>query len=353
MCLFVELGDWGFASRSERGFIEMRGVAAKIIICLVMASGALWVFGPREPASLQIDYSRIAIPDDVDAYLSIAEARFEDIVPGTNKRVYWFGIPGEKTRVSIVYIHGFSASSEELRPVPDLVAEALGANLYFTRLTGHGRGSVAMAEADVASWMQDVGEAMAIGRSIGEKVLVISTSTGATLAAAAALDDATMENVGGLIFVSPNFGINSQAASLLAWPFARYWLPLILGDSRNSEPRNMLHARYWTTTYPTTALLPMAALVKAVMGEDFSSVSVPALFYYSMDDLVVDPAKTAAFADQWGGAMTVVHPELGNGDDEFAHVIAGDIVSPQQTGVAVEEMLGWLSAQLGWSVSDR
>ena len=331
----------------------MRGVAAKIIICAAMVLGALWVFGPREPASLQIDYRRIAIPDDVDAYLSIAEARFDDIVPGTHKRVSWFGMPGEKTPVAIVYIHGFSASSEELRPVPDLVAEALGANLYFTRLTGHGRGSAAMAGADVASWMQDVGEAMAIGRSIGDRVLVISTSTGATLAAAAALDDATMENVGGLIFVSPNFGINSRAVSLLTWPFARQWLPLIVGDSRNSEPRNMLHARYWTTTYPTTALLPMAALVEAVMGEDFSGVSVPALFYYSMDDLVVDPAETAAFADQWGGAVTFVHPQLGNGDDEYAHVIAGDIVSPQQTDFAVQEMLRWLSAQPGWPVSGR
>ena len=97
----------------------------------------------------------------------------------------------------------------------------------------------------------------------------------------------------------------------------------------------------------------MAALVESVMGEDFSRVSVPALFYYSMDDLVVDPAKTAAFADQWGGAMTLVHPQLGNGDDEYAHVIAGDIVSPEQTGVAVEEMLGWLSSQLRWSVSGR
>lgn len=331
----------------------MRGVAAKIIICAAMVFVVLWVFGPREPAPLQIDYRRIAIPDDVDAYLSIAEARFDDIVPGTHKRVSWFGIPGEKTPVAIVYIHGFSASSEELRPVPDLVAEALGANLYFTRLTGHGRGSAAMAGADVASWMQDVGEAMAIGRSIGDRVLVISTSTGATLAAAAALDDATMENVGGFIFVSPNFGINSRAASLLTWPFARQWLPLIVGDSRNSEPRNMLHARYWTTTYPTTALLPMAALVEAVMGEDFSGMSVPALFYYSTDDLVVDPAETATFADQWGGAVAFVHPQLGNGDDEYAHVIAGDIVSPRQTGFAVEEMLRWLSVQPGWPVSGR
>ena len=333
--------------------MKMRGVFAKSLVCVVLTLGALWLVGPREPAALHIDHGRIAIPDDVDAYLASGEARFDNIVPGTGKRISWFKTPGEKTPVSIVYIHGFSASSEELRPVPDRVAAALGANLYFTRLTGHGRGPAAMDEADVASWMQDVGEAMAIGRSIGDRVLVISTSTGATLAAAAALNDAAMENVGGLIFVSPNFGINNWAASLLTWPLARQWLPLVLGDNRNSEPRNALHARFWTTTYPTTALLPMAALVKTVMRADFSGVSFPALFYYSRDDLVVDPTETAAFADGWGGAVAVIHPQLGDGDDKYAHVIAGDIVSPQQTDFAVDEMLRWLSTQQGWPASGR
>lgn len=331
----------------------MRHVVARVIVCFVIAVGMLWCFGPREPASIEIDHSRIAIPDDIDTYLWAAEAHFGDIVPGTNKRILWFKTPEKKTPVSIVYIHGFSASSEELRPVPDRVAAALGANMYFTRLTGHGRGPEAMGEADVGRWMQDVGEALAIGRSIGEKVLIISTSTGATLAVAAALDEAAIENVEGLVLVSPNFGINSWASGLLTWPFARYWVPLIIGDSRDSEPRNALHARYWTITYPSTALLPMAALVETVKQEDFSGVKLPALFYYSIDDLVVDPADTSAFADGWGGAVTVRHPQLGDGDDKYAHIIAGDIVSPHQTDFAVDEILWWLSTQQGWTVSGR
>ena len=324
---------------------------ARIIISLLVVLGSLWLLGPREPASLQIDYGRISVPDDVDTYLSGVESRFEDIVPGTRKRVSWFGMPGKKTPVSIIYIHGFSASSEELRPVPDLVAEELGANLYFMRLTGHGRGSAAMADSDVASWMQDVGEALTIGRVIGDRVLIISTSTGATLAAAAALDSVSMESVDGIIFVSPNFGINNPAASLLTWPFARQWLPLFLGGNRSSEPRNALHARFWTTTYPTTALLPMAALVETVIGRDFSRVSVPALFYYSKDDLVVDPVQTNLFVEGWGGSKTVVHPKLGENDDKYAHVIAGDIVSAHQTGFAVDGILRWLMEQQGWPMS--
>ena len=67
----------------------MRGVFAKSLVCVVLTLGALWLVGPREPAALHIDHGRIAIPDDdVDAYLAIGEARFDNIVPGTGKRIF-------------------------------------------------------------------------------------------------------------------------------------------------------------------------------------------------------------------------------------------------------------------------
>ena len=115
----------------------------------------------------------------------------------------------------------------------------------------------------------------------------------------------------------------------------------------------MLHARYWTTTYPTIALLPMAALVETVNRRDFSRVSVPALFYYSKNDLVVDPVQTKSFVKGWGGSKTVLHPKLSEKDDKYAHVIAGDIVSAHQTDFAVDGILHWLEAQQGWPISGR
>ncbi|MDD4273595.1 MAG: hypothetical protein PHG14_07705 [Desulfobacter postgatei] len=38
-----------------------------------------------------------------------------------------------------VYIHGFSATRKETAPLSDLVAKTLNANLFYTRLSGHGR----------------------------------------------------------------------------------------------------------------------------------------------------------------------------------------------------------------------
>lgn len=311
--------------------------------CFVSFLILVFVFGPREPVRLSIGHDKIVIGDDIDAYLAMREGQFDDIIDGVEKQVIWAGEANVKTPLSIIYLHGFTASSKEIRPVPDWVAAALGANLYFTRFTGHGRQPSAMADATVGRWMDDVGEAIKIGKQIGETVIIVATSTGGTLAAAAALDKAAMENIGGIIFVSPNFAINSRAANLLTWPFARQWVPLVIGTEQKGNPRNDLHARYWMMTYPTTALMPMAAIVAAVDRESYDYVDIPALFYYSRQDQVVAPEKTAAFALSWGGESKTVIASLTVDDDKFSHIIAGDIVSPNQTASAVDHMLAWIT----------
>jgi esterase/lipase len=303
----------------------------------------VFVFGPREPVRLSAGHNKIMIGDDIDAYLAMREGQFDDIIDGVEKQVIWADEANVKTPLSIIYLHGFTASSKEIRPVPDRVATALGANLYFTRFTGHGRQPTALANATVGHWMDDVGEAIEIGKQIGETVIIMATSTGGTLAAAAALDKAAMENIGGIIFVSPNFAINSRAANLLTWPFARQWVPLVIGKEQQGNPRNDLHARYWMMTYPTTALMPMAAIVAAVDRESYDDVEVPALFYYSRQDQVVAPEKTAAFAGSWGGESNSIIASLTADDDRFSHIIAGDIVSPNQTESAVEQMIAWIT----------
>ena len=77
---------------------------------------------------------------------------------------------------------------------------------------------------------------------------------------------------------------------------------------------------------------------------DFAEVDVPALFYYSQKDQVVVAEKIAEFAKKWGGPHKTVMVDLRASDDIYAHIIAGDIVSPAQTQIAVDEMLAWIRA---------
>lgn len=317
-----------------------------ILLLVVMALALFWMFGPREKVDLSATFDPAAFGDDLDAYFAKTEARFDDLVDGAQKRVIWAGKAGVKTPVSVLYIHGFSATSEEIRPVPDKLAAALGANLVFTRLAGHGRSGEAMAEPVAADWMHDTAEALAAARHVGEKVIVISTSTGGTLVAAAALRDDLMENVAGAIFVSPNFAINSPAAVILTWPGVEWWGPIVAGAQRSFETVNEEHGKYWTTSYPTVALNPMAALVKHVDGLDLGKTKVPALFMISDQDKVVSPSKTRKVAQQWGGRSDLIALTMTEVDDPYAHVIAGDVLSPGQTDIAADHMIRWAQKAL-------
>src|SRR5690606_24182506 len=270
-------------------------------------------------------------PDDLGAYLAAREDVVGGITPGAEKRILWAGPQGAITEWAVVYLHGFSATSEEIRPVPDNVAQALGANLYFTRFAGHGLGPDRFAGPAINDWMVDVAEALAIGRRIGRRVLVIATSTGGTLAAEASLQPDLASQIDAIVLVAPNFGIKAPAATLLTWPLARYWAPVVAGAERCFEPHNERQARYWTTCYPTVALLPMAAIVKHAASADYSGTTVPALFIFSPDDQVVSAGATEAVMARWGGPAEAVRVRVGARDDPLSHVIAGDVMSPDQT----------------------
>lgn len=302
----------------------------------------LWAFGPYEPVPLSAEFNTARLKGGVAAHLAREEARYDDITPGVEKRVIWQpGFEERRTPVSILYVHGFSATSEEIRPVPDLVAQAMGANLVYTRLRGHGRGGDAMAEATVADWMADLAEGLAVARAAGERVAVIATSSGATLVAAALQDARMTQAVEAVVFVSPNFGIHERASLLLTLPGARYWVPLVAGQERTVAPRSEGEARFWTTSYPTVALMPMAALVRKAARLDYAKVQVPALFWLSDGDQVVRPDISRRIAADWGGEARVQPVYPGPGDDPRAHVIAGDILSPGQTDAAALAMVDW------------
>ena len=317
-----------------------------LLVVAVVATG-LWVW-PRQVAIDPPAFDAAALPADLDGWLAAREGVFTDITPGTAKRIVWAGAAGEKTPLAIVYIHGFSATSEEIRPVPDRVAAALGANLYFTRLAGHGRGGPAMAEASAADWQVDFAEALAIGARIGDRVVVMATSTGAAVTLAglgrptlrAAMPDAG--RVAGVVFVSPNFRLASAVNNaILDLPGAAAWVPALIGAERSWTPRSEAHGRYWTTRYPTAAVFPMAHAMRAARDADPGAVRVPLLLLSSPDDVVVSAAAGQAVADRWGGPVARESWPWREGMDEEAHVIAGDIRSPGMTQAAADRIIAW------------
>ncbi len=307
-----------------------------------VAVGLLVVFllGPR--AHLDDRWIEPSLPADLDAYLASSESQVPDLRPGDARSIAWVDPSAPAvTPISVVYLHGFSADRHEVEPLVSDLARGLGANVYFSRLRGHGRDGDAMGEVDAEAWLDDTAEAVAIGGYIGERVVLIGTSTGGTLALWAASRQEAAGRVAALVLISPNLGIQDPAAPVLLWPWGGLIARLVVGPERCFEPKSPAQERHWTTCYPTRAVLPMMALVDHVRSLPDGSLEPPTLVFYSRGDEVVSPEATEEQLPRLVAGRLEMHVVTGSTDPE-EHVIAGEIMSPETTDALFDEILDFL-----------
>ncbi|MFT4917070.1 MAG: esterase/lipase [bacterium] len=281
----------------------------------------------------------------LDSNLAAAENAVPHLRDGCAKHVTWADKVGVQTDIAIVFIHGFSASCGELRPLPETIAKALGANLFATRLMGHGQDGAAMGDATLTGWSADVQEAFAIGRSLGERVLIMGCSTGCTLTALGLTNGDIPEGqeLLGVCFVSPNFGLRHKVAQfVLDLPFSEYWAPYLIGKERKFDVVSDQHAQFWTPRYPTKAAKPMGNALRAARRADFSKVMTPLFMAVNADDQVIDPARARKVQLAWGGPAFEFALVQTPQDDAMGHVMAGDVFSPNQTAPLAAQIVKWV-----------
>ena len=316
----------------------------RFLALLLVTLGVVFALGPR--ASVDLIRHPVTLPDDLDGYLAASEARFADLRPGVEKTIVWAdSATKHRTPLSIVYLHGFSATRRETHPLCDTLAARLGANLFYTRLRGHGRTDEAMAEASANDWIHDGYEALAVGRRLGDRVILVGTSTGATLATWLAAQPEAVDSLLAFMMISPNFAPKEPDAQKLLWPWGKTLARLLVGPYFEWEPRNDEQARYWTTRYPTEVLVTMMSLVDLVDRADLAAIQSPVLVIYSPDDQVVDPERIAARYPEIGASYKRLVPLEAVGDS-MSHVLAGAILSPESTEPVAALMLDFLAPLL-------
>ena len=276
----------------------------------------------------------------LEPWLAAAESRFPDIVPGAEKTIVWAHPDRRRTPLAVVYLHGYTATRQEVAPLCDRLAAALGANLFYTRLAGHGRAPAALGEASAEDWLRDAAEALAIGRALGERVVVVGTSTGGTLALWLAQRPEAAD-IAAQILVSPNLGPRDERSTLLAGPWGYQLQRWLIGEEYRWQPANERQAKYWTWKYPARALVPMMALVKSVRDSPLEDIRVPTLVIHSPKDSVVSPARIeAAYARLGAPVKRIVKVE--DSEDRAHHVLAGDILAPSGTAALLAPMLDFV-----------
>ena len=316
------------------------------LLVLVLLGAAAYALGPRNDFGPAMPSPRPQPPQDISQladWIQQSEAAFPDIKPGNAKGIVWAAEPGQRTHWAVVYIHGFSASRLETAPLAEVVASQLGANVFYTRLNGHGRANGdAMGEATPQDWMADTLEAVQIGQTLGERVLVISCSTGGTLATWLGTS-ADAARVSAHVFVSPNFGPKDKRSEIVNAPWGKHIALLVQGKTRSWTPESAQEANAWTPSYPTKAIFPMMALVKNVRDSDLSLFQTPVLVLYSERDETVDTTELKAAFTRLGSARKSIEP-VAYSKSTGQHVLAGAIKDPQAVAPMAETIVQWLKS---------
>jgi alpha-beta hydrolase superfamily lysophospholipase len=233
----------------------------------------------------------------------------------------------EPTKLAFLYLHGFSASPRESSPLAENVALDFRANAYFPRLPGHGiAGPDGLKGITLEDWEAETRSALRIARKLGEKVVVISMSTGSSLAIPAIIEDS--EAVAAHVLISPNFRLYRWDSYLPLLPFGKWLARLFLGEYHIWQAQNAEQEFYWTTRYPSAAAVEAVRAARKAENANLSAHGVPTYFIYSPNDTVVHvPAILSAF-EKIGATRKEI---LALPEAEGTHNITGEILAPNTT----------------------
>lgn len=221
-------------------------------------------------------------------------------------------------------------------PVHRRFAKEFGANLYLARLADHGIDTTeTLMQFSADRLWESSKEALAIGKSIGDKVILMSTSTGGTVALMLAAE--YPNDVFALINMSPNIAINDPAAFLLNDPWGLQIARIVMGGNYREWIADEERMKYWNNKYRLEALVQLQELLESSMNrETFSKVKQPSLtLYYFKNEKEQDLEVKVS-------AMLEMNTLLATPDslkvaiaipNANAHVIGSSLVSKDVEGV--------------------
>lgn len=259
-----------------------------IILLLLIV---VYFLGPK-PSHPKYAKELPGIPADavlLEKYISDNEAKYK-LKPDNEARIVWLNdSTKQKTEYAVVYIHGFSASQEEGDPVHYKFAQKFGCNLFLNRLDDHGVDTKeALLNVTADKMWNSAKEAYAIGKQLGNKVILMATSTGGTLALKLA---AEYPEIAGLILLSPNIAINDSKAWLLNNQWGLQIAKLIKGNYIHVKDTTQLYAQYWDAKYRIESTVQLEELLETTMKmSTFEKIKQPALvLYYFKNEEEQDP----------------------------------------------------------------
>lgn len=308
----------------------------KIIFGTFITVGILlliFLFGPK-PSKPVYNTQLPEISADLgqlDSYIAQKEAKYA-VKPDNQSRIIWANNTlKQKTEWVLLYLHGFSASWYEGSNLNLNFAARYHCNAYFPRLAEHGL----VTEEPLLNMRPDslwnsAKEALIIARKLGHKVIIMSTSTGGTLALKLASE--YPELVQGLILYSPNIEINAPTG-IVTKPWGLQVSRLIFGGQYRivNEQFNSKECNYWNCKYRLEAVMYLQQLVETTMTQEtFQKVKCPVFlgYYYKNKKEQDQVVRVGAALEMFEQLGTSANQKNKKGfPDAGVHVIANSLFS--------------------------
>jgi pimeloyl-ACP methyl ester carboxylesterase len=260
----------------------------RALLYLISVLTIIYLFGPH-PEKPVYAVEMPGVPAEavkLEAYIMDMESR-RPVKPENEARIIWQNDSlKNKTEYAVVYLHGFSASQEEGDPVHTYFARKYGCNLYLARLAEHGLDTAeALINLTADNYWESAKQALAIGKQLGQKVILVGTSTGGTQALQLAA--AFPNDVAALVLMSPNIEINDPNAWILNNHWGLQLARLVKKGNYNiaSDQRD-IYKKHWYSKYRLEGTVALQEMLETSMNEKtFAKITQPLLLlYYYKDD---------------------------------------------------------------------
>ncbi|MEO2100295.1 MAG: alpha/beta fold hydrolase, partial [Flavobacteriaceae bacterium] len=263
-----------------------------------------------------------------------------NIRPGNASKIIFNDSIPKKTKYSVLYLHGFTASGIEGDPVHRNIAKALNANLYIPRLYGHGiQEEEPMLNFNNDAYWESVKEALAIAKQLGEEVILLGTSHGGAVSLSIGNDP----SIAAICLFGPNIAVFDPTSKLLSKPWGLQIARLVKGGKYHVwETATAEKKKYWTAKTRLESLTHMQKFLDLKMRKStFKKINKPLFlgYYYkndSLQDKVVSVEAMLKMFDQLGTPdhlkVKKAFPEAGD------HVITSYLSTNQYPEVTAEAL---------------
>ena len=304
-----------------------------LLILLVSLTG-IYFLGPK-PASPQLLKPTLALSVSLpilEQEITVSEKQVKGIKPENEAKIVWADSSKKvKTKVAMLYLHGFGASEKEGYPTNTDLADTFDCNLYLARLSEHGInvGDDNFLNFTADNYYQSGEKALNIAKQLGDSVVIVATSAGAAMGLFLV---SRHPEVKALLMYSPAIKLYKKEAAMMPGPWGLQIAKWVTGKEHNDWVyKNQNHGKYWTNHQRFEGVVQFSVFLKETMTPStFGQVKCPVFMgYYYRDeenqDKVVSVVAMQEMFEQLGTPQYLKRKV--NFPDANNHVIATSFLS--------------------------